>query len=97
MSLNSVNRLIFVTVKSCVFFAVRTELLNIIHVSFGLKGLGKKCSVLKEVAAWTPLLQKTAEWPPGPRLQVRIFSTNFSTPHPHPPSSDNQNVAAATV
>jgi hypothetical protein len=30
ISLNSVNRLIFVTVKSCVFFAVRTEFLNII-------------------------------------------------------------------
>jgi hypothetical protein len=30
ISLNSVNQLIFVMVKSCVFFAVRTEFLNII-------------------------------------------------------------------
>jgi hypothetical protein len=30
ISLNSVNQLIFVTVKCCVFFAVRTEFLNII-------------------------------------------------------------------
>jgi hypothetical protein len=28
ISLNSVNQLMFVTVKCCVFFAVRTELLN---------------------------------------------------------------------
>jgi hypothetical protein len=31
--------LIFVTVKSCVFFAVGTEYLNVIHTSFGFKGL----------------------------------------------------------
>jgi hypothetical protein len=30
ISFNSVKQLIFVMVKSCVFFAVRTELLNII-------------------------------------------------------------------
>jgi hypothetical protein len=30
ISLNSVNQLIFVMVKCCVFFAVRTEFLNII-------------------------------------------------------------------
>jgi hypothetical protein len=30
ISLNSVNQLIFVMVMGCVFFAVRTELLNII-------------------------------------------------------------------
>jgi hypothetical protein len=29
VSLNSVNQLIFVIVKCCVFFAVRTEFLNI--------------------------------------------------------------------
>jgi hypothetical protein len=29
ISLNSVNQLIFVMVKCCVFFAVRTEYLNI--------------------------------------------------------------------
>jgi hypothetical protein len=28
--LNNINQLIFVTVKCCVFFAVRTEFLNII-------------------------------------------------------------------
>jgi hypothetical protein len=35
ISLNSVNRLIFVTVKCGVFFAVRTECLNIILTRFG--------------------------------------------------------------
>jgi hypothetical protein len=30
ISLNNINQLIFVMVKCCVFFAVRTELLNII-------------------------------------------------------------------
>jgi hypothetical protein len=30
ISLNNVNQLIFVMVKCCVFFAVRTEFLNII-------------------------------------------------------------------
>jgi hypothetical protein len=39
ISLNSVNQLIFVMVKSCVFFAVRTEFLNIIYTNFGFKGL----------------------------------------------------------
>jgi hypothetical protein len=39
ISLNSVNRLIFVTVKSCAFFAVQTELLNIIYTRFGFKGV----------------------------------------------------------
>jgi hypothetical protein len=37
--LNSINKLIFVMVKSCVFFAVRTEFLNIILSIFGFKGL----------------------------------------------------------
>jgi hypothetical protein len=37
--LNSVNQLIFVMVKCCVFFAVRAEFLNIILTSFGFKGL----------------------------------------------------------
>jgi hypothetical protein len=31
--------MIFVMVKCCVFFAVRTEFLNIIYKSFGFKGL----------------------------------------------------------
>jgi hypothetical protein len=39
ISLNSVNQLGFVTVKSCVFLAVRTEFLNIIYMSSGFKGL----------------------------------------------------------
>jgi hypothetical protein len=37
ISLNRVNQLISVTVKSGVFFAVRTELLNVIYTSFGFK------------------------------------------------------------
>jgi hypothetical protein len=36
-SLNSVNQLIFVMVKCCVLFEVRTEFLNIIEMSFGFK------------------------------------------------------------
>jgi hypothetical protein len=40
--LNSINHSIFVMVKCGVFFAVRTEFLNIIHTSFGFKEL-KKC------------------------------------------------------
>jgi hypothetical protein len=39
ISLNSVNQLISVMVKCGVLFEVRTELLNIIYKSFGLKGL----------------------------------------------------------
>jgi hypothetical protein len=38
VSLNSINQLIFVMVKSCVFFEVRTQFLNIILMSFGFKG-----------------------------------------------------------
>jgi MFS superfamily sulfate permease-like transporter len=34
--LNSVNQLIFVMVKSCVFFAVRTEFLDIIQTELRL-------------------------------------------------------------
>jgi hypothetical protein len=37
--LKSINHLISVMVKCCVFFAVRTEFLNIIWTSFGFKGL----------------------------------------------------------
>jgi hypothetical protein len=39
ISLNSVKQLIFLTVKSCAFFAVRTEFLNIIFTIVGFKGL----------------------------------------------------------
>jgi hypothetical protein len=39
ISLNSVNQLIFVMVKSCVFFVVRTEYLNVMNMSFVFKGL----------------------------------------------------------
>jgi hypothetical protein len=35
----SVNQLIFVMMKCCVFFAVQTEFLNTIQTSFGFKGL----------------------------------------------------------
>jgi hypothetical protein len=42
ISLNSVNQLIFVMVKRGVFFAVRTEFLNIIYASFGFKGLKRR-------------------------------------------------------
>jgi hypothetical protein len=34
ISLNSVNQFILVMVKYCVFFAIRTEFLNIIQTSF---------------------------------------------------------------
>jgi hypothetical protein len=36
--LNNINQLIFVKVKCGVLFEVRTEFLNIIYRSFGLKG-----------------------------------------------------------
>jgi hypothetical protein len=39
VSLNRVNQLAFVMVKCGVFFAVRTEFLNIIQPSFGFKGI----------------------------------------------------------
>jgi hypothetical protein len=39
ISANSKNQFIFVMVKGGVFFAVRTELLNIIETSFGFKEL----------------------------------------------------------
>jgi hypothetical protein len=39
LTVNSVNQLIFVMVKSCVFFAVRTEFLNMISASFGFRVL----------------------------------------------------------
>jgi hypothetical protein len=38
ISLNSVNQLLLVMVKCGVLFEVRTEFLNIIFISFGLKG-----------------------------------------------------------
>jgi hypothetical protein len=39
ISLNSVNRLIDVTVKCGVFFAARTEFLNIIQTIYGFKAV----------------------------------------------------------
>jgi hypothetical protein len=41
VSLNRINQLIFVTVKCCVFSAVRAVLLNVVQTSFGFKGLGE--------------------------------------------------------
>jgi hypothetical protein len=46
ISLNSVNQLIFVMVKSCVFFAVWIEFLNIIQMSFDFKGFISLLSIL---------------------------------------------------
>jgi hypothetical protein len=45
------GQLIFVMVKCCVFFAVRTEFLNIIYTSFGFKGV-KSIAVLTHVFLW---------------------------------------------
>jgi hypothetical protein len=39
ISLNSINQLIFVMVKCCIFSIEQTEFLNIIYISFGFKGL----------------------------------------------------------
>jgi hypothetical protein len=39
LTVNSVNQLIFVMVKCCVFFAVRTEFLNIVLTSFSFEML----------------------------------------------------------
>jgi hypothetical protein len=38
MSLNNINKLMFVMVTSCVLFEVRTEILNIILINFLLVG-----------------------------------------------------------
>jgi hypothetical protein len=38
-ALNIINNLIFAMEKLCVLFEVRTDFLNIIHMSFGFKGL----------------------------------------------------------
>jgi hypothetical protein len=46
LSINRVNRLIVVMVKCCVFFAVRTEFLNIIWTRFGFSGLIKHIFIL---------------------------------------------------
>jgi hypothetical protein len=53
LNLNSVNRLIFVMVKYGVLFEVRTEFLNSMYKSCGIKGLislahAKKLSELQE-------------------------------------------------
>jgi hypothetical protein len=50
ISLNSVNQMIFVMVKCSVFFAVRTEFLNIIQTSFGFKGFNKVEKLQKKQA-----------------------------------------------
>jgi hypothetical protein len=39
--LSSINQLIFVMVTGCVFFAVRTEFLNIVYISLGFRGLNE--------------------------------------------------------
>jgi len=39
LNLNGINQLIFVMVKCCFLFEVRTEFLNIIETNFGFKGL----------------------------------------------------------
>jgi hypothetical protein len=44
ISLNSVNKLMFIMMK-CVLLDVRTEFLNIIQTSFGFKGLITQYSV----------------------------------------------------
>jgi hypothetical protein len=49
-SLNSTNWLTFV-VKGCVLFDVRTEFLNIIYTSFGLKGFIKHRAI-KACVEW---------------------------------------------
>jgi hypothetical protein len=39
MSLNNINQLIFVMAKYCVLLVARVDFLNIIQMSFGVKGL----------------------------------------------------------
>jgi hypothetical protein len=38
ISVNNINQIIFVTNTRCVFFAVRTEFLNVSEIIFGFKG-----------------------------------------------------------
>jgi hypothetical protein len=49
LKINSVNQLIFVMVKCCVFFAVRTELLNNIFMSFGVTFINKQIKILSSL------------------------------------------------
>jgi hypothetical protein len=42
-SINNINQSIFVMVKYCVFFEVRTEFLNNISTNLGFEGLKKVC------------------------------------------------------
>jgi hypothetical protein len=39
ISANSFNQLIFIMANCCVFYEVQTEFLNIIHMSYGFKGI----------------------------------------------------------
>jgi hypothetical protein len=58
------NKLVFVMVKCCVFFAVRAEFLNIIYMSFGFKGLifkyqdGWMAGAVMNVKTWTYNLKR---------------------------------------
>jgi hypothetical protein len=80
ISLNSVNQLIFVMVKCGVYFAVRTEFLNIIWTSFGFKGLRTmrflvihsvfQIYFLRQVSP--DHIQRTASWIP-----IVILSVSF--------------------
>jgi hypothetical protein len=49
ISLNSINQLIFVMVKTGVPFEVRTEFLNIIYTGFGLKALNASPDLVKNL------------------------------------------------
>jgi hypothetical protein len=52
--LNTINQMIFVMVKSCVLFEVRTEFLNVIYTSFGFRGL-RTVGIMQtvELLLWT--------------------------------------------
>jgi hypothetical protein len=62
--LNGINKLIFIMVKSSVFFAVRTEFLNIILTSFGFKGV-KRFNVLLQFHS---TVQRTKQ-----RVRCRVY------------------------
>jgi hypothetical protein len=76
VSLNSVNRLMFVMVKCGVFFEVRTEFLNIISTSFIFL---VNLNVVKELYLSQTLNNKINDENPSSEVDCRLASQKFSS------------------